>query len=212
MVEWPSSWYSPGIMGPFSFVPRMECYHGIVSMDHTLEGTLEVDGELVDFSGGRGYIEKDWGKSFPSAYTWMQSNHFTENGISVKASVAKIPWLGSSFVGFIAGIWLKDKLIQFTTYNFTRLKKCEFSDNNVSIEMENRRYKLSIVATRTEGTLLAAPIGGFMDKRIEETMDSQIHVTLIEKKSGTILLDDIGRSAGLEVAGEIETLVTPKKK
>ena len=27
-VPWPSSWFSPGIMGPFSFVPFMQCYHG----------------------------------------------------------------------------------------------------------------------------------------------------------------------------------------
>ncbi|MCK7537696.1 MAG: tocopherol cyclase family protein [Marinilabiliales bacterium] len=32
--------------------------------------------KMADFSGGRGYIEKDWGHSFPSAYVWMQSNHF----------------------------------------------------------------------------------------------------------------------------------------
>ncbi|MFZ9661426.1 MAG: hypothetical protein ACO29O_06055, partial [Chitinophagaceae bacterium] len=35
---WPKSIFSPGIMGPFTFVPFMECYHGIVSMDHSIEG------------------------------------------------------------------------------------------------------------------------------------------------------------------------------
>ena len=30
-VPWSSSWYSPGIMGPFTFVPFMQCYHGILS-------------------------------------------------------------------------------------------------------------------------------------------------------------------------------------
>jgi hypothetical protein len=39
---WPVRFYSPGIMGPFSFVPFMECYHGVVSMDHSLEGEVEV--------------------------------------------------------------------------------------------------------------------------------------------------------------------------
>lgn len=28
-IPWPKKWYSTGIMGPFSFVPKMECYHGI---------------------------------------------------------------------------------------------------------------------------------------------------------------------------------------
>ena len=34
-VPWPNEWYSPGIMGPYAFVPFMECYHGILSMNHT---------------------------------------------------------------------------------------------------------------------------------------------------------------------------------
>lgn len=27
-VPWPNHWYSPGIMGPYTFLPFMECYHG----------------------------------------------------------------------------------------------------------------------------------------------------------------------------------------
>jgi len=59
-VPWSSSWYSPNIMGPFSFVPFMQCYHGILSMNHTIEGTLTIDEEPINFTGGKGYMEKDW--------------------------------------------------------------------------------------------------------------------------------------------------------
>ena len=30
--SFPTSLVSPGIMGWYSYVPRMECYHGVVSM------------------------------------------------------------------------------------------------------------------------------------------------------------------------------------
>ena len=122
-VPWPKPWYSPGIMGPYAFVPFMECYHGIVSMGHTTTGVLTTDEGILDFTNGRGYTEKDWGRSFPSSYVWMQSNHFSLPGISLKASVANIPWIRNSFVGFIAGVWLHDNLIRFTTYNGSALKK-----------------------------------------------------------------------------------------
>ena len=56
-VPWPNHWYSPGIMGPYSFVPFMECYHGIVSMDHSIHGQLDIEGERINFDQGRGYIE-----------------------------------------------------------------------------------------------------------------------------------------------------------
>lgn len=56
---WSSSWSSPGIMGPFSFVPFMEYYHGILSMDHNIEGSLEHNGKIISFDQGKGYMEKD---------------------------------------------------------------------------------------------------------------------------------------------------------
>lgn len=207
-VGWPKPWYSPGIMGPYSFVPFMECYHGIVSMDHSIEGRLQIGDELVDFTGGRGYMEKDWGHSFPSAYFWMQSNHFSQAGISLKCSVARIPWVRSSFVGFIAGVWLHNRLIRFTTYNRTTLKKSHANEQNVEIVLENKNHLLEILAHRDASTGLASPIRGFMEGRIDESMTSVLEVQLTDKRNNTILLQDRGRNAGLEVAGDIAALFT----
>jgi len=186
-IPWPKPWYSPGIMGPYAFVPFMECYHGIVSMDHTITGELEVAGETIDFTNGRGYIEKDWGRSFPSAYFWMQSNHFSLPGISLKASVAKIPWIRKAFVGFIAGLWLHDRLFRFTTYNKSVLRKSFAGKDIVELVIENNNYRLEILAHRDESTALASPILGFMDGRIEESMTATIETKLTDLKNKTIL-------------------------
>jgi tocopherol cyclase len=207
LTPWPNSWYSPGIMGPFSFVPFMECYHGILNMNHLIEGQLVIKGESIDFTNGRGYMEKDWGQSFPSAYIWMQSNHFSQANISVKASVANIPWLGKSFVGFIAGVWVEDRFIQFTTYNGSKLSKTFADKVKVEIILENKKYRLEILAHREKSTQLASPILGFMDGRIEESMTSEIEVKLFDKKNNKLLLSDKGRNAGLEVAGNVEEIV-----
>ena len=206
-ILWPKKWYSPGIMGPFSFVPFMECYHGILSMYNDIKGHLVINGENIDFSGGKGYIEKDWGQSFPSAYFWMQSNHFTNPRVSIKASIANIPWLGSSFVGFIAGVWLNDRLLRFTTYNGTKLLQSFADKSVVNIVLENKKYRLEIKAHRADATELASPISGFMNGRIEESMTSSIDVKISDKRSNKVLFEDTGRNAGLEVAGEIASLM-----
>ncbi|MDP4239081.1 MAG: tocopherol cyclase family protein [Bacteroidota bacterium] len=212
LSPWPTSWYSPGIMGPYTFAPFMECYHGVLSMDHKIEGELIVHGESIDFTNGRGYLEKDWGRSFPKAYFWLQTNHFTEQGISLKASVAKIPWLGSSFVGFIAGVWLHNRLIQFTSYNGSRLIKSFAHHNKVEIIMENKNYRLEILAHREAKTQLASPIQGLMEGRIEESMTCLVDVQLFDKNSNNIILLDTGRNAGLEVAGNIKEITIPLYK
>lgn len=201
-VPWSNSLLSPGIMGPFSFVPFMECYHGILSMNHVLKGELCFKKKNISFSQGLGYTEKDWGHSFPAGYVWMQSNHFSTPGTSVKASIAIIPWLGSSFIGHIAGVLFNGKLYEFTTYNGTKVKLCLITEKTVKIEMENRQYRLSLYAKRDQATSLAAPIAGFMDARIEESMKAIIEVALFNKKTNAFLLKDKGSSAGIEVAGD----------
>ena len=185
----------------------MECYHGIISMNHDIEGSLFQNQKEICFDNGRGYIEKDWGHSFPKAYVWMQSNHFSKSGISFKSSIAIIPWLKSSFIGHIAGVLIDGKLIEFTTYNGTKLNSCDISQENVSIIMQNRLFKLKINAIREKATTLAAPISGFMDGRIDESMKAQIKVELIDKKSNKTILDDTGKSAGIEVAGDYKKLI-----
>ena len=207
LSPWSNSFLSPGIMGPYSFIPFMECYHGIVSMNHDILGSLKYNNEDISFIKGKGYMEKDWGHSFPKAYIWMQSNHFSKSNISLKSSIAIIPWMRSSFIGHIAGVLIDDKLIEFTTYNSTKVNKCEISIDKVQIEMENNSYILRILAHREKATTLAAPISGFMDGRIDESMRASIEVELYDKKKKRVLLKDIGKSAGIEVAGKYEMLI-----
>lgn len=43
LVEYDSgSWFNPGIMGWYRYVPFMECYHGVVSLTHDLSGRLSA--------------------------------------------------------------------------------------------------------------------------------------------------------------------------
>ena len=206
-VPWPSKWYSPGIMGPYTFAPFMECNHGIVSMDHGISGTLVINGEEVDFNGGRGFIEKDWGHSFPSAYIWMQSNHFEKPGISFKASVARIPWFTGNFTGFIAGFRVENRLYRFTEYNRSRLSNLSFDGSEIEIRFSNRTGTLSIKAPVDKATGLAAPVRGLMDGRIEESMTSVINLTLTEGGTDRVIFSGSGRNGSIEVFGDTDTLL-----
>ena len=73
--------------------------------------------------------------------------------------------------------------------------------------MENRLFLIKIKALREQATTLAAPISGFMDGRIDESMKARIKVKLIDKKTNKTILNDIGESSGIEVAGDFEKLI-----
>lgn len=207
IIRWPGRWYSPGIMGPYTFAPFMECNHGVVSMDHGLSGSVTINGEEIDFTGGRGYIEKDWGHSFPSAYIWMQSNHFGSPGISFKSSIARIPWITGNFTGFIAGLLFNGRIYRFTEYNRSRLRRLSVTGTMVEMELENRHYVLTVSAALDTATGLAAPVRGFMEGRIEESMTSEVNLRLSDRKSRNTIFSGTGRNACIELSGPPEILL-----
>jgi hypothetical protein len=203
-TPWPSTLGAPGIMGWYSFVPFMECYHGVVSLHHRLEGQLSVYGKTVDFTGGIGYIEKDWGRSFPSSWIWMQTNHLSQTeGACLMASVARIPWLGSHFPGFLAGLQLEGRLWAFTTYNNARLKVgLDESSRTVQLILKRKGAVLEIDAQQRGGTgTLAAPVSGAMAGKVNESLQSVVQIRLREGQ--TTIYEGEGRHAGLEVAGPV---------
>ena len=206
---WPVTLTSPGIMGWYALVPFMECYHGVLSFDHTVSGQLVVDGATIDFSGGRGYIEKDWGQSFPKSWIWMQSNHFDTPGTSLTASVAIIPWLRGAFTGFIAGLWHEGRLYRFATYTGARLIRQETTADAVTLHyVDGGRsgYRLEIVATHAHGGLLHSPERVAMLQRVMESLTSTIQVRLVEIGSERRVFEGEGRHAGLEVVGDLPAL------
>ncbi len=209
-VPWPVSLSSPGIMGWYAWMPGMECYHGVVTLDHTLTGTLIVNGEAAGFTGGRGYIEKDWGKSFPSAWVWMQCNHFQSPGVCLTASIAIIPWMRSAFPGFIIGLWQGGHLRRFATYTGARTEHLEIGDEHVTWVVGDRHHQLEMNALRAEGGLLYGPTRQEMHKRVDETMNATVSVTLRERK-GSILFQETGRHAGMEVQGDLARLLALQK-
>ena len=206
-IGWPVRLTSPGVMGWYAWVPRMECYHGVLGFDHAVIGEISVDGQSYNFDGGRGYIEKDWGKAFPQAWVWMQSNHFSIPKVCLTASVAIIPWLGSAFTGFIVGFWHAGKLHRFATYANSKILDLKVDDQHVHWQMRNRTHKLEIVATQAEGGLLLAPTPEGMGRRIAETLNASIHVRLINLKTEDIEFDDVGKYAGLEAVGDLDKLI-----
>lgn len=209
VTPWPVTVTSPGIMGWYAWVPFMECYHGVVSLDHTIAGTLRFGEQPIEFTKGRGYIEKDWGQSFPDAWIWSQSNHFHNPGTSLTASVATIPWLGSSFRGFIIGLWHNQVLYRFATYNRARVESLDIQPDQVNWVISNSQFRLTLRARRVEGGLLKGPTRLEMDKRVVETLNASIEVRL-ETRSGKILFSDTGRHAGLEVHNSTSLLPVPQ--
>ncbi len=201
-VNYPKTLFSPGIMGWYSFVPFMECKHGIISVNHSLKGSINAGGTVINFTEGKGYIEKDWGTSFPEAWIWIQSNNFSNHDTSFTFSVAKIPWMGKFFIGFISFLYYNGGFILFSTYNKSALTDIVHDDNSVSMTLRNKKYVLKVSAAKKTFGELKAPASGNMSRRIKESVDSEVTLSLYDLNNN-LLYSDEGKRAGLEVIDKI---------
>jgi tocopherol cyclase len=214
-TRWPVTLREPGAMGWYAWVPTMECYHGVVSLDHPVSGSLQLQGSRLDFTEGRGYIEKDWGTAFPQAHVWMQTNHFDVEGVSLVASTALIPWRRSTFRGDLVALRLPGTLgdlaglHRFTTYTRARTVLLEVTDDQVRwtlAALHGRRLELHAVSGGAGAGLLHAPVRTQMHQRVPETLGGQVDVRLLDEH-GSELFAGRGSAAGIEVHGRIDRLL-----
>jgi hypothetical protein len=177
----------------------MECRHGLVSLDHRLSGGLVVEGRKVDLGGGRGYIEKDWGRSMPSKWIWTQSNSFPDRGDSFMFSLARVPWLGSSFDGFLCVARLGAISFLEATWTGARIEDLVVADGRITMAIMRGRTRLEARMSRTKGGILRAPVDGVLSRRIAESVDALLELAWTE--GGRTVFEGSARNAGLEVVG-----------
>ncbi|MBW6458275.1 MAG: tocopherol cyclase family protein [FCB group bacterium] len=201
----PSTLIAPGIMGWFTFVPFMECYHGVVSIRHRIKGNLRLNDHEHTFKNGIGYIEKDWGRSFPESWIWMQANPFQNSDASFMFSVARIPWMGSWFSGLIGFLYHDGKLERFATYLGHRTRFLELGKRDLHIGIGGRGRYLRIHAETDPGGDLIAPVNGVMRRSMKESLNSFLHVELKDKRNN-VLFNDSSHIAGLEISGNMDHL------
>lgn len=193
----PTNLYQPTIMGPFAYMPFMECNHGVISMDSKARGHLTYQGQSLNFDQTHLYIEKDYGKSFPSKYIWIQSNHFKHPSDSLMFSYAIIPFLKLKFNGLIASLYVNHRHYRFSTYNFSKVKVNRINDHLTSIEITKRSYRLIIKAYQEAIVQLKSPHKGKMDHEIKEGLSGYVEVELYHHKK--LIFDDTGYYAGIEL-------------
>lgn len=184
------------IMGPFRFLPGMECSHGVISMGHSLEGILALNGKRVDFSGGRGYIETDRGRSFPSTYLWTQCAWQEPRHSSLMLSVAAIPLAAGHFTGCICAVLYDGREYRLATYRGARVEQW----SGAGAVIRQGKYRLAVELLEGRGCPLRAPVEGGMSRTIRESLCAAVRYRFWDGER--LLFEHTDRRASFEYADE----------
>ena len=158
------------IMGPFRFFAGMQCAHGVISKGHSLSGTLELNGEHLDFSDGIGYIETDRGRSFPTKYLWTQCLWDGPDQGSLMLAIATIPLPVGGFTGCICSVLYRGREYRLATYRGVKIE----ARSSSGAVIRQGRYRLEAELLSERRQPLRAPVEGRMERTIHESLCAEV--------------------------------------
>ena len=177
------------IMGPFRYVPFMQCRHSVFGMRHSVNGAFVVNGTPYAFWDVIGYIEGDRGYSLSSNYVWTLCSF--PNG-SLMLSIADIPLGGFHFTGVIGIVLLRGREYRLATY--LGAKAVKIAADEIIVHQGN--FALAVRPQSQCGHPLRAPISGDMTRTIHEHLSCQIFYRFEENGIPLLVLDAL--NAALE--------------
>lgn len=183
------------IMGPFRFFAGMQCSHGILSMGHSLAGTLELNGRRLDFTDGTGYVETDRGRSFPSAYLWTQCVWDRPERGSLMLAIAAIPLPVGGFTGCIGAVLYGGREYRLATYRGVRIE--QWSSSGAVVRQGSCRLEVQLLNQRRQA--LRAPVEGRMERTIHESLCAEVRCRFW--RGDKLLFQHTDASAGFESDG-----------
>jgi hypothetical protein len=185
---------SPSIMGLFSYVPSMQCNHGVLSLKHDVSGYVSWGGRHIGFDNADGYIEKDWGEAFPKSWIWMQCG---DKQAAFMCSLAHIPYGAIRFTGLICALLANGEQYRFATYNGAKAISVSIRPGNIYVRIKRKDLWLDVNVQNKEFGSLKAPTRTGMDRVISESLAARYSVKLFNK-DGVIFFGSF-ENGGLEV-------------
>lgn len=188
-----------GIMGPFALLPGLECRHGVILADCRAQGRIQTGAGERTFSDGRGYVEKDWGHSFPHSYVWCQA--FLEDGASFMLSAATVPLGGRLMRGLIAFLHTREGWSKWATYAGARVLTSLHRADSLTLRVAAPGSRLGLTLWPGGENPLAAPIAAGMERQIRESAAGRLELTVTDRHGKTRYRGGCGH-ASIEICGD----------
>lgn len=182
------------IMGPFRYVPFLQCRHGVLSMGHRVDGLLAFNGSKSIITNGMGYIETDCGRSFPKRYLWTQCCWRERQHGSLMLSIAHIPLPAGGFTGCICQVLFAGRSYRLATYRGVKIKRWD----EAGAELCQGELRLTADLLEGSGQPLRAPVSGQLVRAITESLRATVRYRFWEGER--LVFDHVDGRASFEYA------------
>ncbi|NJM88715.1 MAG: tocopherol cyclase [Hydrococcus sp. RU_2_2] len=187
--------------GLLSFLPIFEPGWQILMAHGLATGWIDWNGDRYEFSNAPAYSEKNWGRSFPQKWFWINCNSFINEpdlALTAGGGKRKVLWWMES-VGLIC-LHYQGKFYEFVPWNSQVTWKVE-PWGKWEMQARNDRFEVKLIGKSDRaGTWVRVPTEDGLCFRCRDTMNGQLTLELREI-DGKMLLKAETELCGLEIGG-----------
>ncbi|HBL58567.1 MAG TPA: tocopherol cyclase [Cyanobacteria bacterium UBA8803] len=191
--------------GWLSYLPIFEPGWQILMAHGLATGWIDWNGKLYQFTDAPAYGEKNWGRSFPQKWFWLNCNSFDgEPDLALTAGGGKrgVLWWMESVA--LIGIHYRGKFYEFVPWNSEVSWQIQ-PWGCWQMQAQNARYEVTLPSTTDlPGTPLRAPTERGLIFVCRDTMHGQLNLELRKRGWGRsqTILQAASSVCGLEIGGE----------
>lgn len=187
--------------GWLSFLPVFDPGWQVLMAHGWATGWINWAGKQYEFSRVPAYSEKNWGRSFPKKWFWLNCNSFRkEADLSLTAAGGIRDIFGFSEAVGLIGLHYQGKLYQFTREN-SQLSWHIQPWGNWKMQAHNQDFIISLLGTTEQtGNYVRVPTVNGLQFNCRDTLQGNI-VLELRQQSGKLVLKASSDLGGLEVGG-----------
>jgi len=165
-------------MGYTYYIPNLPCYHSVMNTAHQVTGNIRNKNAEYSFDQDMGYMEKNWGTSFPESYFWLHAIDPYNADVSILFSIAEIQWLGKSFIKHVGHLRIEGKHIDLRTLKDISISDKIISEKKRCVNFRSKELELDIWITYGKKVTFKAPNQGNMSRDISHHTDALIAICI----------------------------------
>ncbi len=198
---WGSSAKPLATMGMLSYLPIFEPGWQILMAHGLASGFVDWDHSIYEFQNAPVYIEKNWGRAFPSKWFWLQCNAFDNYpNLTLTAAGGVRKFLGYPTDVAMIGIHNQDRFYRFMPDNSEIYCNVQPWGSWQIQGFNTNRERVEIIATTEHsGTWVMAPTELGLKFCCRDTTKGKIRISLYSDQD---LIFAASEQGGLEIGGQ----------
>jgi len=163
-------------MGYTYFVPNLPCYHSVLNTAHRVSGEIRCKDSAYLLEDDLGYMEKNWGTSFPENYVWLHAVDPHDPQVSLLFSQAEIKWLGRTFVRHVGHCRFDGNEIDLRDLKNVTVAIVHQSNEQQTIRITSSTVEIEISIVLGVKVKFKGPMDGTLSRDILHYTDAVINL------------------------------------